>query len=183
MTTRCIATRVGALALVLAVGSGTDSMAQKDNQTALLVSLSDARLSHKTLSFTWHLKNRSSEPLYVYSTFLSGPPAATAAQPQPGVICERTSLRTAETAGVNAYPPAKFLRIEAGETVDGRFVDRQADPAVFRGITTVEMEVAFGREVEELKRQIALTSGNGNHPANPIVSWQTEALGKSLLTR
>ena len=181
MTTRRTATWVGALALVLAVSPGTDSMAQKDNQTALSVSLSDARLSHKTLSFTWHLKNRSSEPLYVYSTFLNGPPAATAVQP--GVICERTSLRTAETAGVNAYPPAKFLRIEAGETLDGRFVDRQADAAVFRGITTVEMEVAFGREVEELKRQIVLSSGNGNHPANPIVSWQTEALGKSPLTR
>jgi hypothetical protein len=45
------------------------------------------------------------------------------------------------------------------------------------------MEVAFGREVEEVKRQIALTSRNGNHPANPIVSWQSEALGTSPLTR
>lgn len=156
-------------------------MAQKDNQADLSVSLSDARLSHKTLSFRWHLTNKSGGPLYVYATFLNGPPAATAVQS--GVICEKTSLSTAEPVGVNAYPPAKFLRIEAGETLDGKFVDRQAGTAVFTGVTTVEMEVAFGKEVEELKRQIALTSRNGNHPANPIVSWRTEATGTARITR
>ena len=166
---------------LLAVGIGISSMAQQESKAALSVSLSNARLHHKTLSFAWHIDNRSSEPLYVYSTFLNGPAAATTAHGT--VLQERTSLKATEPVGVNAYPPAKFLRIEPGGFLDGKFVDRQANLTLLKGATTVEMEVAFGREAEEVTRQVALTSRNGNHPANPIVAWQTEALGSTLLAR
>jgi hypothetical protein len=170
-----------AISLLFAMGIGVPGMAQQKNKPVLSVSLSNARLHHKTLSFAWHIDNRSSEPLYVYSTFLNGPPAATTANGT--VLQERTSLSATEPVGVNAYPPAKFLRIEPGGVLDGKFVDRQVNLTMLKGITTVEMEVAFGREAEEVTRQVALTSRNGNHPANPIVTWQTEALASTSLTR
>jgi len=144
------------------------------------VSVSNARLIHRTLAFAWHIVNRSGEPLYLYSTFLKGP-AATALTLRGSTIYVRTSLCAAEAVGVNAYPIATFVRLGPGGVLDGKFVERQIDEPAFSSASDVELEVAFGKDVEELKRQIAGTSQTGDHPANPIVHWQTEATGGAPL--
>lgn len=167
----------------VAVLLGRASMAgQHRGVAALSVSLSHARMNASSLSFDWRLLNSSSKPLYVYSTFLKGP-AAVVPTNQSGLIKVRTSLRTAESVGVNAYPPPKFLRIEPGEILSGKFVESKLSRGVRKGANAVEMEVAFGTEIDELKEQISMTSRNGEHPANPIVAWQTEVLGETALEK
>jgi hypothetical protein len=168
--------------LILTMGVGGQLVAQMESQPPISLSLSDVHLNHQSLSFVWHLVNRSSEPLYVYSTFLYGPAAATATT-QAGLLCVRTSLSHAESVGVNAYPPAEFLRIEPGSALDGKFVDRHLGYSTAMDVRALQVEVGFGSEIEELKHQIALTSRNGNHPANPIVAWQTEVFGTSPIRR
>jgi len=118
----------------------------------------------------------------VYSTFLEGP-AALVPTNQGGLVSVRTSLRTPEPAGVNAYPSAKFLRIESGGVLTGRFMETKLDTSVLKGANTLEMEVAFGTEIDELKRQISMTSRNGEHPGNPIVAWQSEVFGRTAIER
>src|SRR5258708_6172474 len=97
------------LCLTILLGGGM-VIGQNAHLSALSVSLSHARLSHSSLSFDWQLVNSSSEPLYVYATFIGGP-AAVALTTQSGAIKVRTSLSTALPVGVNAYAAAKFLRI------------------------------------------------------------------------
>jgi hypothetical protein len=118
----------------------------------------------------------------VYATFLPGP-AAVAPINQSGLIKVRTSLSTIESVGVNAYPAAKFLRIEPNGVLTGKFVERKLNLDVLKGAKAVELEVAFGSKIDELERRIAATSLNGEHPANPIVAWQTEAVGEATVEK
>jgi hypothetical protein len=176
-----IGRRISVPTILLLLAGAVHAMAQRNLSNALQVSLSNARLNHRVLSFTWHIVNHSSEPLYVYSTFLKGPAAAEMVRGD--TLQVRTSLRVAEAVGVNAYPRAMFSRLEPGGTLDGKFVEKQMDDAAFSRASRVELEVAFGKDPEALKREIAEASRNGRHPANPIVRWQTEAIGTAPLAR
>jgi len=56
-------------------------------------------------------------------------------------------------------------------------------PDILREAKAVELEVAFGSKIDELERRIAATSLNGDHPANPIIEWQTEAVGEAMVEK
>ena len=158
-----------------------NAMGQASNSSVLSISVSHARVSWSTLSFDWCLRNGSREPIYVYSSFLYGPAALEPVNDK-GTIRVRSSLKTPESVGVNAYPPAKFVRIEPGATLAGKFHESKLDRSILREARAVELEVGFGAEVDELKRKISATGRNGEHPANPIVAWQTETMGTADVT-
>lgn len=159
-----------------------NAMGQTSNTSALSISLSHAQVGRSSLSFDWLLRNASREPIYVYSSFLYGPAALEPVNDN-GTIRVRSSLKTPESVGVNAYPSAKFLRIEPGATLSGKFQERKLDRPVLKGARAVEMEVAIGGEVDEVKRKISMTARNGEHPANPIVAWQTEITGTVFINK
>jgi hypothetical protein len=71
------------------------------------------------------------------------------------------------------------LRIEPGGIASGTFIESKLSRSELDGVGAVEMEVAYGTQIEQLKRQIQATSRNGEHPANPIVAWQTVAVGEA----
>lgn len=164
--------------------AGMPTMAGQDEHRGeeLSVSLSHVKLEHSSLSFDWKIRNSSVETLYVYSTFLKGPSADIVGN-ESGVLKVRTSLGSAESVGVNAYPLAQFQRVEPSKSITGHFLEKKLDRKILKGGDAVEFEVAFGGEVDEVKRQIAVTSRNGQHPANPIVAWQTQVFGTAQLSK
>lgn len=158
------------------------SFAGQTSSVALSVSLTRARIHGNSLSFDWKIVNQSTKPLYVYATFLNGP-AAVPPRNEGGTIKIRTSLGAREPAGVNAYPAARFRVVGPGAFIKGKFTEGRLGHKVLTGANAVEMQVAFGSEIDELKREIHKTSYNGEHPANPIVTWQTTAFGQTRLEK
>jgi hypothetical protein len=175
--------RTSILLLVLTLPfTSSGSLPAQNLPVILSVSLANARIHGSSLSFDWQLANHSTKPLYVYATFLNGPAVLPPAN-QAGIIKVRTSLNAREPVAVNAYPAARFLLVEPGSLISGRFSEKKLDRDVLVGAKKVEMQVAFGFEVDKLKREISSTAYNGEHPANPIVAWQTVAFGQTELER
>src|SRR5260370_24338611 len=131
MNKRHVATSIVFLAFLVTLIGATGIEGQNDSAAVLSLSLGHARIHGSSLSFDWRISNSSSKRVYVYATFLWGP-AALEPTNQAGLVRVRTSLSTPEPAGANAYPPAKFLRIEPGAVLSGRFTTVKRQPEIPR---------------------------------------------------
>src|SRR5260370_2263159 len=142
MTKRHLPTSIVFLAFLVTLIGATGIEGQNDSAAVLSLSLGHARIHGSSLSFDWRISNSSSKRVYVYATFLWGP-AALEPTNQAGLVRVRTSLSTPEPAGVNAYPPAKFLRIEPGGVLSGRVTGGNIDPEILKGGNAAEMGAAI----------------------------------------
>src|SRR5260370_11966282 len=175
MTKSHLPTSIVFLAFLVTLIGATGSEWQNDCAAVLSLSLGHARIDGSCLCVGWRISNRSRKRVYVYATFLWGP-AALEPTNQAGLVRVRTSLSTPEPAGVNAYPPAKFLRIEPGGVLSGRFTEGKLDRKILKGGKPVEMDGALGSEINQPKKKISMTPFKDQHPQNPLLPFPTQPL-------
>ncbi len=87
-----------------------------------------------------------------------------------------TSLMHKAPVGVNFYPEAQFLKLAPGKSIRGTLRDAELpDSVVKAGPKAAMLNVAFGSEIAQLEQAVRMARLSDQHPANPIVEWQTIA--------
>jgi hypothetical protein len=161
------------------VSAGKDS----PQTTGVYLQVLTAKCGQNKASLTWRITNNESKAVYLYSTFLRGPAAAFDQDAQ-GVLNLHTSLQEKIHAGVNFYPNAEFIELAPGGSLEGTFRDKQLcselPAAKPREVT---LEVAFGFDVAQVKEAVHSATRSSEHPANPIVDWQTRVRSKPVPLR
>jgi hypothetical protein len=168
-------TRYSILSVVLAffsaAGVGKGIAQSKTERNNVMVSISRASCSTQgKLSFDWVITGSEKEPVYVYGTFLKGPAVSLDFDESSRLLTIWTSRSSEADFAVNDYPRAKFLKLQPGSALRGRFVDSPKRKPPIGGVTQLAFAVAFGRETESV--ETALREAKYIHPANQIVQWQ-----------
>jgi hypothetical protein len=130
------------------------------------------------LAFDWVITNSEKEPVYIYATFLKGHAVSLDFDESSHLLTVWTSRPSEADFAVNAYPRAKFLKIQPGAVVRGHFADSPKRKPPVIGATQLAFAVAFGQSTESV--ETALREARYVHPANPIVRWQQIAKSASV---
>lgn len=167
-------------------------------QPKIQISLSPTLRLGKPLKMQWKIINQGPTPLYVYSSLLQQPNTDFA---EVGIDTKSKtieirflSLRTMEV-GPNYFPKTEFMRIDPGQSKEGRFVSRYSLEKLIDdqlsssrpstesivGTWTVRSLVAYGNEVASVEKILASRAASGtDHPINPVVAWQRVAYSNSV---
>ena len=122
------------------------------------------------LVFDWVITNSDRQPAYVYTTFLRRGAASSDFDEASHLLTIWTTLPSGATYAVNAYPRAKFVKLQPGAVLRGHFADSPKRKPPVQGAIQLAFAVAFGQSIESV--ETALRQGHYVHPANPIVQWQ-----------
>lgn len=122
------------------------------------------------VAFDWAITNSGRQPVYVYATFLGGHAVSLEFDEPSHLLTVWTSRPSEADFAVNAYPPAKFVKLKPGAVLRGHFVDSPKRKPPVTGATQLAFAVAFGESTESV--ETAIREGRYVHPANPLVQWQ-----------
>jgi len=142
------------------------------NPPALEVQIGGVHRHGSRVEFDWSISNHTRVRLYVYATHLNGPAAEWKVDQVSSVTEIYASYTRTSDASVNDYLPARFIRIDPGRTLKGRFSDDvPADLLV--GSDRIRFFVAYGLEIRRLQRDLRYAFRHcSGHPLNPVVRWQ-----------
>jgi hypothetical protein len=151
------------------------------DKSMLQIHLLNAKVRGRKLTLRWQIANSGPAVVYVYSTFLHGPAAGYQLSDK-SVLIVNTSLMTKSPVGVNFYPKAQFLKIEPGKSIRGTFRDGEGPDYLLKtgSSRAVILNVAYGSEIAQLEQGLRAVRSSDQHPANPIVEWQTIAHSNAL---
>ena len=158
--------------LILATLAPMNATDVQSDGDAPLVQVMSTKCDHHALFAKWRITNNADKQIFVYSTFLHGPAAELERSGR--VLVVHTSItRKSHHIAVNYYPPATFIEIEPGSSIVGDFKDRDAcSNSGKTGPTSVALSLAFGFEIESVKKALSTIDTSEEHPANPIVDWR-----------
>jgi hypothetical protein len=177
----------GLLLLTFVVGflqANGFSQGKVESETPLVqVRVLKAGLEGHKLRLSWKITNNSAKTVYVYASFLHGPAAAYETNDK-DVLAVNTSLTRKSPVGVNFYPKAEFLELAPGKSLSGTLRDAELPDSVLNPKPkAVTLNIAYGKDIAELKEQLRVARSSGQHPANPIVDWQTVAHSEMFALR
>jgi hypothetical protein len=152
-----------------------------EEKSMLQVHLLNANVHGRKLTLKWEIANNGPAVVYIYSTFLRGP-AAGYELGDKGVLIANTSLMHKSPVGVNFYPRAQFLKIEPGKSIKGTLRDGEGPDSLLKTESSraVILNVAYGSEIAQLEQALRAARSSDQHPANPIVEWQTIAHSNAM---
>jgi hypothetical protein len=141
----------------------------------------------RPLELQWSLFNEGDEPVYIYSTLLKSPVSAQIEVDLDRRLIEVRFLRLRTLPfGVNAFPPAEFLKLGPKETRRGNFVSSSRTgkgdlSMISLGTYHLEILIGYGNEISSVQQELARSSAEGiEHPINPIVRWQRVSYSNSV---
>ena len=162
-----------ALSLLSAAVFGQEKATE--GKSMLQLHLLNAKIHGRKLTLSWEIANNGPTVVHVYSTFLHGPSAGYELDNK-GVLVANTSLMHKSPVGVNFYPKAEILKIEPGKSIKGTLRDGEGPDSLLKtGSKAVMLNVAYGTEIAQLEKALRAARSSDQHPANPIVEWQTIA--------
>jgi hypothetical protein len=142
-----------------------------------------ADLTGHKLRLSWKIANESAKAVYVYATFLHGPPAGYETSDK-GVLVVNTSMMRKSPVGVNFYPKAEFLELAPGRSLKGSLRDAALPDSILKPLPkAVMLNIAYGEDIAQVKEQLRVTRSTDQHPANPIVEWQILAHSEMFALR
>lgn len=142
-----------------------------------------ANLTGHKLRLSWKIANDSAKAVYVYATFLHGPAAAYETSDK-DVLVVNTSLLRKSPVGVNFYPKAEFLELSPGKSLKGVLRDAGLPDSMLKPFPkAVILNIAYGGDIAAVKEQLRAARSSDQHPANPIVEWQTLAHSEMVVLR
>ncbi len=154
-----------------------------EEKSILQIHLLNAKIRGHKLTLSWEIANNGPKVVYVYSTFLYGPSAGNELDNK-GVLVVNTSLMHKSPVGVNFYPKAQFLKLGPGKSIKGTLRDAEGpDSQLKAGPRAVMLNVAYGSEIAQVEQALQAARSSDQHPANPIVEWQTIAHSKVFALR
>lgn len=153
-------------------------LTQGDTEPLVRIEVDPVSRLDTPLKLRWRISNGGARPVYVYSTILQQPAAAEINIDVAQRIIEvRLSRLQPISVGVNSFPEAQFMQMGPKEVKEGEFESvrpvNQEDPGITSGNWRVRILVAYGYEIESVKKALAESIARGEeHPINPIVRWQ-----------
>jgi hypothetical protein len=178
---------VGLLLLLFVVNFlQTDGLSQEKaagEKLMVQVRVLKAGLTGHKLALSWKIANDSAKTVYVYATFLHGPAAAYESSDKDTLVVN-TSLTRKSPMGVNFYPKAEFLELAPGKSLKGTLRDAELPDSILKPKPkAVILNIAYGENIADVREQLRVAHSSDQHPANPIVEWQTVAHSEMFALR
>jgi hypothetical protein len=159
------------LVSISTTGASAGSTRSETETKNVAVSIHNASCDeHGKIAFDWVITNAGKQPVYIYATFLKGHAVSSDFDESSHLLTLWTSRPSEADFAVNAYPQAKFVKVQPGASLRGHFADSPKRKPPVIGATQLAFAVAFGQSTESV--EAALREAHYVHPANPIVQWQ-----------
>lgn len=127
------------------------------------------------IRFGWSIKNNSSDTVFIYTTFLTGPAADSLEHhTRTSTIVIPSSVKSEVSFPPYSYPEPTFRALIPQESIEGTFSEPISSQLSCKLLLPKRLifEVAWGSEPSQVKAEILRIKKEGRlHPANPIVHW------------